>query len=94
MIFENLTKCGALSDLVPFVQFKNRGNTHGGVLILVKLQAAACNFTKINTPPWVFFTVFKLYKWYKIAQRTTNQYNSSFSIEFRKQTRTSFLLFI
>ena len=29
-------------------------NTHGGVLILVKLQAEACNFTKINTPPWEF----------------------------------------
>ena len=46
-------------------------NTHGGVLILVKLQALACNFTKINTPPWVFFTLFKLYKWYQIAQRIT-----------------------
>ena len=31
----------------------------------------ACNFTKINTPPWVSFTLFKLYKWYQIAQRTT-----------------------
>ena len=29
----------------------------------------ACNFTKINTPPWVFFTFFKLCKWYLIAQR-------------------------
>ena len=29
-------------------------NTHGGVLILVKLKAKACNFTTINTPPWVF----------------------------------------
>ena len=45
--------------------------THGGVLILVKLQAEACNFTKIYTPPWVFFTFFKLYKWYQMAQRTT-----------------------
>ena len=34
---------GVLRDLVPFVQFKKRGNTHGGVLILVKLQALACN---------------------------------------------------
>ena len=31
----------------------------------------ACNFTKINTPPWVFFTFLKLYKWYQIAQRIT-----------------------
>ena len=29
----------ALRDLVPFVQFKNAKNTHGGVLLLVKLQA-------------------------------------------------------
>ena len=50
---------------------KNVKNTHEGVLILVKLQASACNFTKINTPPWVFFTFFKLHKWYQIAQRIT-----------------------
>ena len=42
--------------------FKNVKNTHGGVLILVKLQAEAYNFTKINTPPCMFFTFFKLYK--------------------------------
>ena len=41
---------------------KNVKNTHGGVLILVKLQASACNFTNINTPPWVFSTSFKLHK--------------------------------
>ena len=43
--------------------FKKVKNTHRGVLILVKLQADACTFTKINTPPWVFFTFLKLYKW-------------------------------
>ena len=32
----------------------------------------ACNFTKSNIPPWVFFTFFKLYNWYQIAQRITN----------------------
>ena len=36
-----------------------------------KLKPEACNFTKINTFPWVFFTFFRLYKWYQIAQRTT-----------------------
>ena len=46
-------------------------NTDGGVLILVKLQASTYNFTEINTPPWVFFTFFKLYKYYQIAQRIT-----------------------
>ena len=30
-----------LRDLVPFLQFKNVKNTHGGVLRLVKLQAVA-----------------------------------------------------
>ena len=43
---------------------KNVKNTHGRVL-------EACNFTKINIPPWVFFTLFKLCKWYQIAQRIT-----------------------
>ena len=28
--------------------------------------------TKSNTPPWMFFTFFKLYKWYQITQRITN----------------------
>ena len=36
--------------------FKNMENTHGGVLLLVKLQAEFSNFTKSNTLPWVFFT--------------------------------------
>ena len=30
-----------------------------------------CNFTKSNIRPWVFFTLFKLYKWYQIEQRIT-----------------------
>ena len=41
---------------------KNVKNTHGGVLLSVKFS---------NTPPWVFFTFFKLYQWYQIAQSTT-----------------------
>ena len=36
------------------------------------VKAKACNFTKIKTPPWVFFTFFKLYEWYQIAQRIKN----------------------
>ena len=35
------------------------------------IEASACNFTKINTPAWVFLTFFKLYKWHQIAQRIT-----------------------
>ena len=85
---------------------KNVKNTHGGVLILVQLQAVslriqsecgkirnrknsvfghfsrskfcnkwklsqAYNFPKSNIFPWVFFTFFKLHKWYQIVQRIT-----------------------
>ena len=50
---------------------KNVKHIHGGMLILVKLQAETCNFTKVSTPLWVFFTFFKLYKWYQIAQHIT-----------------------
>ena len=32
---------------------------------------AVCNFTKSNGPPRMFFTFFKLYKGYKIAQSVT-----------------------
>ena len=53
-----------LSDIVMLCaiwyhlyNFKNVKNTHGRVLLLVKLQASV--FTK-------------LYKWYQIVQRTTN----------------------
>ena len=49
---------------------KNVKNTHGRVLVLVKLHAFIC-VTKSNTPSWVFFIFFKLYKWYRIAQRIT-----------------------
>ena len=60
---------------------KNVKNSHGGMLILVKLQALACDFTKINTPPWLFFTFFKLYKWYQIVQRATYYFhNYSFKV--------------
>ena len=35
------------------------------------VQGEAYNFTKCNTPPWMFSKFFKLYKWYQIAQRIT-----------------------
>ena len=34
----------------------------------VKLQASAWCSTKSITPPWVFFTLFKFYKWCQIAK--------------------------
>ena len=52
--------CDALRDLVPFVQFKKRE----------KHTWRSVTFSKV-TPPWVFFTFFKLYKWHQITQRIT-----------------------
>ena len=60
---------------------KNVKNTHKGVLLLVvKMQALACNFAKSNTPPCVFFSFFKLYKCYQIAQSIT--YAAKFAAAF------------
>ena len=42
-------------------------STHGGMLLLVKLQTETSSFTKGNTSPYVFFTFLKLCKWYQIA---------------------------
>ena len=57
---------------MPFVQFRKREKHSVGVLLLVKFQAEACNFTKSNTRPWAFFRFFKLYRWYQIAQTIPN----------------------
>ena len=58
--------------LYHLYNLKNVKNTHGDVLLWVKLQAEAWNFNKINTPPWVFFTFFKIVQVYQIAQHITN----------------------
>ena len=57
--------CGALRDLVSFVQFKKHPW-----------------FTKRNTPPWMFFTFFKLCRLYQIAQNITNIFNFYLSNSF------------
>ena len=51
----NMLTWGALRDLVSFAEFKNVKNTPSRVLLLVKLEAEACNFSDSNTSPWVFF---------------------------------------
>ena len=66
---KNLMRCAVWYHSYNLKDVKN---AHGGVLLLVKLQASDCNFTKCNTPPWVFFTFFKLGARYQIAQRTAN----------------------
>ena len=61
---------------------KNVKNTHEGVLLLVKLQALASNFTKSNTPPCFLFFFFKKKKivWYLLngATRHLNKYGRVF----------------
>ena len=79
-----MERCGIYYRLY---NLKNMKKTHGGVLILVKLQASARNFTKINTPPWMFFMFFKLYKWYQIGERTTNMDKATFSYYNRSNCR-------
>ena len=37
-----------------------------------KRPIEAC-YTQRNTPPWVFYTFFKLHKWYQIAQNITTE---------------------
>ena len=61
--YSNMMRCAIWYYLY---NLKNVKNTH----------QLACNFTKINTPPWVFFTFFKLYKSYQIVQSTTNMMHS------------------
>ena len=39
--------CDALHDLVPLYNLENVKNTHGGALILVKLQASDLLFAEI-----------------------------------------------
>ena len=50
--------CGALSDSVPFAQFKTREKHPRRSVNFSKVAG----FTKFNTPPWVYLTFFKLYK--------------------------------
>ena len=58
LAYVNNSICDALRDLVPVV--KKCENIHGGVILLIKLQASTCIFSKSNAPPLVFFTFFKL----------------------------------
>ena len=60
-----------LRDLLPFVQFKKRKKHPWRSITFSKVAGSACNFTKSNIPPWVFFMFFKLCKWYQIVQRIT-----------------------
>ena len=51
-------KCGALFDLVPFVQFKKREKHPWRSVTSSKVAGFSLQLTKSNTPPCVFFTFF------------------------------------
>ena len=55
---------GACAICYYLYNSKNVKNTHG--------SASVCNLTKGNTLLWVFFTFFKLYRWYQISQSINN----------------------
>ena len=63
--------CHFLCNSIPFVQSKKVKNTHGRVILLVKLQNELCIVTLRITPPWVFSAFFKLYKWEQIGQNVS-----------------------
>ena len=48
--------------------------TSGFLIFSRGIEVEACNFTKSNTPKWVFFN-FKLHKWCQIAQRIASNEN-------------------
>ena len=70
-----------------FYNLKNVENTHGGVLLLLKLQV----FTKSNPPPWVFFTILKLYKWYNAAPLFVLQFDITYFSSSNWSTLAFFL---
>ena len=60
----------ALRNLFLLVRFKIH-RKHMEECYFQQSYRLACKITKINTPLWVFFTFFKLYKWYQIMQSIT-----------------------
>ena len=51
--YKRLRKAALFTKVLLPLSLPEALSVHGGVLILVKLQALACNFTEINTLPWV-----------------------------------------
>ena len=49
-------------------------NNHGGVLLLVKLQAKSLYLYQKRHSSKGVFHVFKLYKWYQILQNITSEF--------------------
>ena len=63
-----------MRNLVPFVQLKRREKHPWRSVTFSKavdLRLKPATFTYSNTPPWVLFMFFKLYKFYENVQRIT-----------------------
>ena len=56
--------CDDLRDLVSFLHSKKCDKHPQKSVTFRKLKTSVCNFTESNTPPWMFFTFFKLCKQY------------------------------
>ena len=67
--------CDALRDLISLVQFKKR-------------EKHPWRSFKSSTPPWVFFTCFKLYQWCQIAQNITYKKLTAFLYYFTISQKT------
>ena len=65
------SNCDVLRDLVSFAQSKKPEKK---LWRSVTFSKVAGNFNKSNTPPWVFFMLFKLYKWCQVVQRIANDH--------------------
>ena len=96
-VFFKISRWDALRDLYHLYNLKNVKSTYRVVLLLVTFQGLACNFTKSNTPPRLFFTFMILCKWYQIAQRTTtctpafDVVHSCWSISWKNHERSFFI---
>ena len=54
----------------------------------------ACNFTKSNTLPWVFFTFLKLYRWYQIVKhQIIRVFNESFDVTKKQRKKKQQIAF-
>ena len=56
-----------MKTIIHLVRTQNFPKSYHFLPLVRTLQVSACDFTKSNTPPWVFFEILKLYKWYQIV---------------------------
>ena len=78
--------CDALRDLLLFVQFRKRKNANGEVILLVKLQAEACNFTKSIFPSGCFSRFLNCANDTRLRKAYNLAYGDSYSFLLLRQT--------